>query len=224
MLIVFFRAIVLYIVIMFCIRLMGKRQLGELQPSELVITILISNIASLPIEDTSIPVILGFIPVFALVGFELITSNISLQSKAFRGFISGKPIIVIQNGEIDQKHLRKIRFSIDDLMSTLRQNQVFDVRDVLYAIVETTGKVSVLEKKEAQTVTAKMLKIDEEDTLPPAVIISDGKLISSAITAYNLTEEWVHTVIKNHKYPSLKSVFLMTCDPQKNYYIVPKQR
>ncbi|MEG2429288.1 MAG: DUF421 domain-containing protein, partial [Oscillospiraceae bacterium] len=96
MLIVFFRAIILYIIIMFSLRLMGKRQLGELQPSELVVTILISNIASLPIENTEIPMILGAVPVLALVFFELIVSNVSLQSKFFRGFISGKPIIVIR--------------------------------------------------------------------------------------------------------------------------------
>ena len=115
MLVVFLRAAFLYVLVTFSLRLMGKRQLGELQPTELVITILISNIASLPIEDANIPMVLGAIPVLVLVAFELVVSNISLQSKGFRSMVSGKPVIVIQNGQLDQRKLRKLRFSIDDL-------------------------------------------------------------------------------------------------------------
>ncbi len=215
MLIVFFRAIILYVLIMFCIRLMGKRQLGELQPSELVITILISNIASLPIEDTGIPM--------TLVGFELILSNISLQSKTFRGFISGHPIVIINNGQIDQKQLRKLRLSIDDLMESLRQNKIFDIRDVEYAIVETTGKISILEKFDSQNATAKMLNIQGESKQPPAIIISDGIIVRSALSSYNITEEWIYKTIRSN-YHTLKSVFLMTVDMDKNYFIVPKQK
>ena len=118
--IVFIRAILLYLLIIFCLRLMGKRQLGELQPSELVITILISNIASLPIEDNSIPMIMGVVPIVVLVGFELIISSISLRSKRFRTLVSGKPMIIVRNGQIDQSAMKKLRFSIDDLMETLR--------------------------------------------------------------------------------------------------------
>ncbi|MEG2814477.1 MAG: DUF421 domain-containing protein, partial [Oscillospiraceae bacterium] len=208
---------------MFSLRLMGKRQLGELQPSELVVTILISNIASLPIENTEIPMILGAVPVLALVFFELIVSNVSLQSKFFRGFISGKPIIVIRNGEINQNQLRKLRFSIDDLMESLRQNAIFDVRDVDYAIVETTGKVSILQKFEAQNVTAKMMKINGQDVTPPAVIISDGQLVLSALNACNLDEKWVNETLKLNEV-TIKKVFLMTATNKKDYYIVKSQR
>lgn len=223
MLVVFFRALILYVLIMFCLRLMGKRQLGELQPSELVITILISNIASLPVEDTSIPMILGAIPILAFVGFELIISNISLQSKAFRGVLSGKPVIIINNGLVDQKQLRKLRFSVDDLMESLRQNKIFDIRDVEYAIVETTGKVSILEKFHAQTVTAKMLELDKMDKTPPVVVVSDGKIVEDAVIACNLTQEWVNdTIRKNCK--TLKSIFIMTVDTDKNYFIIPKEK
>lgn len=223
MLVVFFRALILYLLIMFALRLMGKRQLGELQPSELVITILISNIASLPIEDSNIPMLLGAIPVLALVGFELIVSNISLQSKKFRSFISGKPIIVISDGKIDQKQLRTLRFSIDDLMESLRQNNIFDIRDVCYAIVETNGKVSILQKYEAQTVTTKMLRLKGTQDNPPVVVISDGELIQTALQFCNLTEEWVYQTIQSHHY-KLKDVFIMTTDSSKDYYIVKKER
>ena len=132
--IVFIRAILLYLLIIFCLRLMGKRQLGELQPSELVITILISNIASLPIEDNSIPMIMGMVPIVVLVGFELIISGISLHSRRFRTLVSGKPVVLIQNGQIDQSAMKQLRFSIDDLMETLRGKSVFDLRDMLMPV------------------------------------------------------------------------------------------
>lgn len=221
MLVVFFRAFLLYALIMFSIRLMGKRQLGELQPSELVITILISNIASLPIEDANIPMILGIIPVLILVSFEILISSISLKSKGFRSFISGSPMIIIHDGIIQQKQLRKLRFSIDDLMESLRQSGIFDLQDVEYAIVETTGKVSVLQKFSAQNVTPSMLNISGKSTSPPAVIISDGEIIYSALAAYEIDESWVMKTIKAKKY-KLEQVFIMTCDRELNYYIVEK--
>lgn len=221
MLVVFFRAIILYGLIMFCIRLMGKRQLGELQPSELVITILISNIASLPIEDTGIPLILGAIPVLILVSCEIIVSNISLKCKRFRSFVSGTPVVVVNDGILDQRQLRKIRFSIDDLMESLRQAGIFDIRDVEYAIVETTGKVSVLQKFHAQTVTPEMLKLTGEKAIPPMVVVSDGELIMSAVEVCNVTETWVLETIASQGCTK-KQVFLMTCTPSKDYYIVKK--
>lgn len=223
MLVVFFRAIFLYALVMFALRLMGKRQLGELQPAELCITILISNIASLPIEDTSIPMILGMIPVLVLVSFEIIVSHLSLQSKWFRSFLSGKPVVVIYGGKIDQKALRKLRFSIDDLMESLRQDGIFDIRDVEYAIVETNGKVSILPKFKAQTVTPEMLQLKGSDSSPPAVVISDGQLIKSALTAYELEEQWVMDVVSKRQ-QKLSDIFLMTADKQKNFYIVSKQK
>jgi len=223
MLVVFFRAVFLYIVVIFSLRLMGKRQLGELQPSELVITILISNIASLPVEDTSIPMILGTIPVFVLVGFEIILSNLSLRSKRFRSFLSGKPVIVIHDGQIDQKELRRIRFSIDDLMESLRQSGIFDLRDVQYAIVETTGTVSVMQKFSAQPVTSEMLGISGEEPSPPSVIISDGQLVKSALSVYSLSEDWLREILRK-EHLRIRDIFLMTADVQKNYHIIERER
>lgn len=221
MLVVLFRAVLLYVLVTFSLRLMGKRQLGELQPSELVITILISNIASLPIEDSNIPMTLGIIPVLVLVAFEILVSNISLQSKRFRSVISGKPVVVIHDGQVDQKELRKLRFSIDDLMVSLRQNGIFDIRDVEYAIVETNGKVSVLQKFAAQTVTPKTLHLDGKDESPPTVVISDGQIIKTAVAAYELSEEWVFSVLKK-QHKRLEDVFLMTADKSRKFYIIDK--
>lgn len=223
MLIVLFRALILYVLLMFCLRLMGKRQLGELQPSELVVTILISNIASLPIEDTSIPLILGIVPVLAFVGFELILSNISLQSKRVRGLVSGKPVVVIANGVIDQKQLRNLRFSIDDLMEALRQSNVFDVKQVEYAVVETTGKVSVLQKCAFQPLTPQDMQLQKPDTMPPCIVISDGKLDYDAMIKCHASEHWVKSIVEqSHK--KIADIFIMTVTSDKQFHIVDKQR
>ena len=222
MLIVFIRALLLYLLVIFALRLMGKRQLGELQPTELVITILISNIASLPIEDTSIPMVTGAIPILVLVAFELYISNISLKSRKFRKFISGSPVFVIKNGVIDQKALHSLRFSIDDLMESLRAQNIFDIRDVDYAVVETTGSVSILQKFDSQTVTPNMLKLPGKYPAPLAIIISYGKIVRETMDHYNIAEEWLMKILQKEK-QSLKTIFLMTANKQLQYYIVPKK-
>lgn len=215
------RAILLYILITFCVRLMGKRQLGELQPSELVITILISNIASLPIEDPSIPLLRGAIPVLMLVGCELLISNLSLKFRKFRIFVSGSPVMVIENGVLNQRRLRELRFSIDDLTEALRQNGIFDFREVDYAVVETTGQVSVLQKAGSQPPTADDLNLKLNASPPPIVIISDGEIIKNGVESCEISLEWINSVLKKRKL-KVNQVFLMTCTKQKDYYIVEK--
>lgn len=221
MLVVFIRAVLLYFLVIFCMRLMGKRQLGELQPSELVTTILISNIAALPIEDTNIPMILGAVPILALVMFEFAVSNLSLKSKRFRAFFSGNPVVIIKDGVINQKQLKKLRFSIDDLMEALRENGIFDIKDVNYAIVETTGKVSVLQKYTAQTITPEMLGINGADQKTPLVVISDGAIISSSLEIFGFSMDWLNRKLKS-KNLNAKDVFLMTINESGEEYIVPK--
>lgn len=221
MLIVFVRAILVYILIIFSIRIMGKRQLGDLQPSELVITILISNMATLAIENTDISMLFASVPIIALVGFELILSTLTLKFKKLRQIVSGSPVVIIQNGEILQKSMRKLRFSIDDLMESLRTKNIFDVQEVQYAIVETTGQVSILQKFESQTITPQILNIQGCESSIPIIVISDTKLIHSALATYNLDEKWLNKILKsNNTY--IENIFLMTVDKDQNYFIVPK--
>lgn len=223
MLIVFVRAILLYLLIIFCIRLMGKRQLGDLQPSELAITILISNMATLAIENPEISMAFAAIPILALVGFELIFSTIALKSKKVRDIISGSPVVVIENGKIIQSAMKKMRFTIDDLMEALRGNSIFNITQVEYAIVETTGKVSVLQKFNSQTVTAEMMHLKGKETTPPTVLITDGVVINNVMKKYNLSFEWLYNTIRANKC-ELKEIFLMTVDNSNNYYIVLKDK
>ncbi len=223
MLIVLVRAILLYILIIFSIRLMGKRQLGDLQPAELAITILISNMATLAIENTSISMVFAAIPILALVAFELILSTITLKSKKLRDIVSGSAVVIIENGKIIQQNMKKLRLSIDDLMEGIRSKSIFDIQDIEYAIVETTGKISILQKFEAQNATPKVLSIKGEEVSPPLVLISDTKLIESTLKIYNLGMQWLEQVLKsNNTY--IENVFLMTVDKNANYYIVEKNK
>lgn len=202
---------------------MGKRQLGELQPSEFVIAILISNIATLSIEDTDIPLTGAVVPIITLMSAEVILSFITLKSGKAQTIVTGNPVAIIRNGNIDQKSMRELRFSIEDLMSQLRINGVFDIEDVSFAIVETNGQLTVYLKPEAQPLTLKTASDPKSSkSIPPSVLISDGILCSKALTDCNLTKKWLEGVLKKENL-SEKEVFLMTCDPCAKYHIVKKE-
>ncbi|MBR5310365.1 MAG: DUF421 domain-containing protein [Oscillospiraceae bacterium] len=201
---------------------MGKRQLGELQPSEFVIAILISNIATLSIEDTDIPLVGAIVPIITLMSAEVILSFITLKSEKIQTLVSGNPVVIIRNGNIDQQSMKNLRFSIEDLMSQLRINGTFDINDVAWAIVETNGQLTVYPKAEAQPLNIKMLtNPDSMSDTPPMVLISDGILCTKVLKACNLTEKWLYGVLKEEKLTE-KEIFLMTCDPSAKYSIVKK--
>ena len=148
MLVTLLRTIILYILVLITIRVLGKRQVGELQPADLVLTILLSEILVIPMQDPEIPLVHTFIPVLLLIGFEIVISVISLKSLRFRTLLQGNSLIVIRNGVVDQKQLQRLRFTVDDLLEALRKKDVFDITTVQYAIVETDGTLSVLLKPE----------------------------------------------------------------------------
>ncbi len=223
MFVVFFRTILLYILIIFSLRLMGKRQLGELQPSELVITILISNIASLPIEDTGIPLLAGAVPILTLVSFEILISVLCLKSLRFRKFVTGDAKIVIQNGTIDQTALRELRFSVDDLMEELRAKSIFSLQDVQLAIVETSGAVSVYKKTEQEAVTPLQLGLTVDNLSPPVLVISDGDFLEDGMALCGVNRGWIEDVLASKKL-CVSDVFIMTLDSARSVYIVQKQR
>ncbi|MBQ9375909.1 MAG: DUF421 domain-containing protein [Ruminococcus sp.] len=222
MLIVFFRAIILYIIIIFSIRLMGKRQLGELQPSELVVTILMSNIATLPIEDINIPMLMGVIPIFTLVCLDVGLSYLTMKSRRFRKVVSGSPKIIITNGKIDQKQMKKLRFTIDDLMESLRSEQVFDIAEVQLAVVETTGKITVYQKPEKQPCNCEDMGITKPATNPPQLIVDDGEIVENALSYLSLDKKWLESALKKEKC-KLDDVFLMTADEDKKYKLVRRE-
>lgn len=220
MFIVFFRAIILYIVIVVSMRLMGKRQLGELQPSELVITVLLSNIATLPVENVNVPMLMGVIPIFTLVSLDVILSHLSLKFRPLRKAMCGSAKIIISGGRIDQKMMKDLRFSVDDLMQSLRSQQIFDVSQVQLAVVETTGQISVYQKQPFQTVTCDDAKIKGESSDPPQLIIDSGKLVKDSLKSLGFDKAWLDSILKV-KGKRIRDIFLMTCDENGKTVIVP---
>lgn len=220
--IILIRSVILYVVVVFSVRLMGKRQLGELQPSELVITILVSNIATLPLEDTDIPVISGITPILALVCFEVIVSWLILGSARLRKIISGSPKIVISNGKIDRHVLRELRFSVDDLMSAMRGQQIFDISEIQFAVVETTGNISFMKKPGKDTPTRSDMDISADDSNPPQVIVSDGEILPTAVKALGYNEIFVKNTAKKANV-KISEIFIMTADEQGRFFIAKKE-
>lgn len=223
MAIVLIRAVILYIVIAFSLRLMGKRQLGELQPSELVVTILISNIAAIPVEDSSVPMIMGIVPILTLVCVDVIVSSIMLKSVKFRKFMIGSPRVIISNGQILQDEMKKLRYTVDDLIEAMRGEQIFDITQVHYAIVETTGKISFMLKKDYQNAEKKDVSAGGSTADPPTVIIRDGLVDRDKLKHLNLKEKWLSKVL-NENSVTEHGVFLMTADKGGSYTIVKKEK
>ncbi len=220
--IVFIRAIILYIIVIISVRIMGKRQIGELQPSELVITILVSNIATLPLEDLNIPLIMGIIPILSLVCFEVIMSWCTLKSRKLRHIVSGSPKVIINDGQLDQQVMKDLRYSVDDIMTALRSNNVFDIKNVQYAVVETNGNVSVYEKHPYQNVTNEDLSIEGTSVNPPVIVISDGKIIPQGLNEIGLERCWL-TELLNRKHLTEKDIFLLLANKEKEYTLIKKR-
>lgn len=220
--VIFLRAIILYALIVFSVRLMGKRQIGELQPSELVITILVSNIATLPIEDSSIPMLMGIVPILTLVCLDILMSWLTLKNRRLRRIVSGTPKVIIRDGIIDQEQLRILRFSIDDLMEAIHEYNIFDISEVQFAVVETTGKISVYQKFQSQSVTPEMLKLKGSSQNPPVIVIDDGILLKNALNAVKKDKPWIESVLRKNSL-SIPEVFLMTVTESGSYRLIKKE-
>ena len=221
MLVTLLRTIILYILVLITIRVLGKRQVGELQPADLVLTILLSEILVIPMQDPEIPLVHTFIPVLLLIGFEIVISVISLKCLRFRTLLQGNSLIVIRNGVVDQKQLQRLRFTVDDLLEALRKKDVFDITTVQYAIVETDGTLRVLLKPENKVPTAGELQVQLPDNGMPTVIISDGKVVETDFKECNMTPEKMKKLIQK-KHIDVENVLLMTMDKKGNTHMIKK--
>ena len=215
------RATVLYAVVIFLIRVMGKRQIGELQPAEFVVTMLVSEIASIPMQDNTIPILNSISALFVLVACEVITSAVSLKSYKFRAFMQGHPIIVIRDGVIDIKALKKMRMSVNDLMGALRQKDVFEISQVSYAIFETNGQISVLLKPENMNATAGDLNLRPQDEGMPFAVICDGTVIEDAVEQSGIERSKIKSAVSSAGM-EISEVLIMTVTPHGKTYIVRK--
>lgn len=213
------RTVIIYIFIIVAMRIMGKRQLGELQPVELVVTLLISDLAAVPMQESGMPLLNGLVPIVVLVAMELLLSALMMKSNGFFTLISGTPIVVVKDGKLDTKALKRLRLTVEDLMESLRQQNMFDIRDAAYIIAETNGKISVFPKPDKQPVTTGDIHMVPSDTGAPVIVVSDGKMVNWGLEMCGLTEEWVKAQLHKKNCP-LKDVFLMTADKSKQYYLL----
>ncbi len=203
------RGFILYFVIMLAIRLMGKRQIGEMQPTELVVTILISEIAAIPLDSNDIPLINSVLTVLLLAGLSIITSVLTLHIPKFRTFFDGHPAIVINDGKLDQQKMKDLRLTVQDLMSAARQQGVFDISQVQYAIVETNGSVSIMPKSDYTPLTPKAANIQTPEEKLQHLIICDGKLIKTALEEAHLSQSSLEKHLKKEKVQT-KDIMLLT--------------
>lgn len=223
MILSFLRAVLLYIVILSAVRLMGKRQISELQTSELVVTLLISDLAAVPMQNTGQPLVSGLIPIAVLVMCEIAASVFMLKSGKFRRLVCGKPVVLINNGKVDQKEMARLRLSVEDLFEELREKDVFSIGDVAWAIMETNGKLSVVKKPEKDASTNQLLGLSPGDTGLEVVVISDGEFSDISLSLCGKDRQWVRGILQSRGL-SPKEVFLMTADQQGNYTVIPKEK
>lgn len=221
MLITVIRTAVVYFFVTLAIRLMGKRQIGDMQPNELVITLLISEIAAIPLQDTSQPVLNGIVAIFILVVIEIIISVLTMKSLKIRKIMSGNSAVVIKNGVIDQQMLRKVRLTVMDLIELLRGQGYFKVENIAYAILEVNGSLSVVEKSKyrpVQTGDFKQIKVEKASL--PLPVISDGRIISESLKDLDITPfDLEQLIFPTHP----KDVFLMTLDRYGEKEIILKE-
>lgn len=222
MLVSIIRTIILYLIIVLVLRVMGKRQIGQLQPFELVIILMISELAAIPSQDTSIPLIAGLIPVIVLLLLGVAISQISLKSEKARAVICGTPTILINKGQILEDQLRKLRYNISDLLEQLRVKNVPDIADVEYAILETNGQLSVIPKSLKRPVTPDDLKLQISMEGLPYTLIMDGVVQHHNFTKANVTPEWLKQELKKGNINDPKKVFLAVVDSYGNLFYQEK--
>lgn len=222
MLVSFFKTVLLLLFVILSLRLMGKRQIGQLQPSELVITILLSQVASTPMQDDDIPLLQTLVVIGVLTGLEILISVFALKSKGVRTVFDGSAVQVIENGKIDQRQLRRLRYTIDDLLEGLRQKDVFDPSAVDTAVVETNGTLSVLLKKDAVPPTNGELGRTPPCAGMPVPVITDGKIDLKALSASAMDLRQLRRVLGKEALDPA-GIFLMTVDRRGGYEIVKKE-
>lgn len=217
------RTVILYLLIIVGIRLMGKRQIGQLEPSELVLSLLIADLAAVPMQDFGIPLLMGIIPILTLLCLSTILSVLTVKSIRFRALLCSRPSIVVQDGQILIKEMVKNRFTVDELMEELRVAGITDLSSVKYAVLETTGRISVLPKAEEKPVTVKDMKLPAQDNGLPVILISDGRILSQNLKIRNLTEAWLKKQLRQRDVRDIRHVFLMTVDEKGHIYLAEKE-
>lgn len=220
----FIRTIILYLFIMLGLRLMGKRQIGELEPSDLVLTMMLSDLAAVPMQDFGIPLLAGLIPILTLLALSMLLSQLSLQSLRFRALVCGKPAVLIDNGQLQQETMRKNRYTLDELLEALRGQGYADLTDVKYAVLENSGQLSVFPWTKKQPPTAEQLGLDvKDDMFLPTILINDGRLLTKNLVLCGKDTNWLQKKLRQNGFSSPSQVFLLTLDQQGTIFCIRKE-
>ena len=211
MILSFSRTVILYLVLIAAMRMLGKRQIGQLEPSEFVVAMLIADLASIPMQNSGIPLLSGLVPILTVLGLELVLSGFALGSVKFRRLLCGKPVILIENGKPLQENLRQTRVTLDELSSHLRQKDVLDISKVQYAILETDGNLSVFPFPEETPAAARDAGIRVQQQNIPLTIIEDGFFSRDNLKKAGKDEKWLNSLLKKKK-TDISGTFLLTVD------------
>ena len=218
------RAIIIYVLVLIVFRIMGKRQLGQMQPFEFVLTLIIADLATIPMAEISVPLLNGIVPLLTLVVLHYLITLFTRKSIIFSKVVSGKPVIIINQNGIDITALKKLNITIDDLFEAIRGAGYFNIDEVQYAIMETNGKVSVMPKANNSPITASDIKLEKDETSLPITIISEGKFISDNVKISNKSEDFYKKILKNEKITSIKSVLLFTINKEGDIFLQEKNK
>lgn len=216
------RTAVLYLALILSVRLMGKRQVGQMEPSEFVVTMLVANLAAIPMEEPEVSIFHGLIPIGIVVAAELLLSWLSICSTGMRKLLCGKPVMLIENGHIIQQNLRRTRITLDELTGHLRTKDVMDLNTVQYAILETNGDLSVFLYPGDRPASAKEAGIQAKKQFLPITIIDDGQLLRKNLPIAKKDENWVNRVLQSHS-ATVSETFLLTVDSSDHILWLPKE-
>ncbi|MBQ8263263.1 MAG: DUF421 domain-containing protein [Oscillospiraceae bacterium] len=222
MLIIFARTLIIFASILFFMRLLGKRQLRELELSELVVSVLIADVAATPLQDIGIPLLNGLIPIVTLFACELIISGGILSSVHFRSIMCGKPEFLIIDGKIQEKEMRKAKFSVDELFEELRSMGILEIKTVKYAILETDGSLSTFLFPEYKPVSVREIKVKPEEENYPVILIEDGVLLNANLAHIDKNKSWLSNEISMRGCKRIKDVFAMIYYSDKDIYFMKK--
>lgn len=223
MLISFVRTGILLVVIVIAVRIMGKRQIGQLQPAELVVTILLSEMAATPMQDNDIPMLNTLVAIAVLVSLEILMSVVSLKSRRIRSLLQGNSVILIRNGIPDEKEMKRLRYTLDDLLEALRQKDVFDISEVQYAIAETDGSLSVLLKPDKRNVTLGDIGAEGKDNGLPSAVIMDGEIVKTCFSECGMNDRRLRDIL-NKTGERAENIFLLTTDKSGEFNLVKKEK
>lgn len=222
MILSYFRTAGLYLVLIGVVRLMGKRQIGEMEPAEFVVTMLVANLASIPMQDGAIPLYSGLVPILTVLGLELVLSWATLKSLLLRRILCGKPVMLIENGNLIQENLRRTRVSLDELTGHLREKDVLDISSVQYAILETNGSLTVFPYPKECPISAEDWGITPKPRYLPIAVVQDGQLLRENLPRAGKNESWVDATLRAHR-SNRKNTLLLTVDQGGNVQWIGKE-